>query len=96
MLIFVLKLEEMIRLRRYLTVAVVFIAGTEVLTPDGLVDIEDIQVGDWVISDDPSTPGEVIAKQVTRTFERSDNNGIYDVEIDGETISSTYNHGVLD
>ena len=69
-----------------------FVAGTEVLTPDGLVDIEDIEVGDWVISDDPSTPGEVIAKQVTRTFERSDNNGIYDVEIDGELISSTYNH----
>lgn len=34
----------------------------------------------------------MIAKQVTITFVRSDNNGIYDVEIDGELISSTYNH----
>lgn len=34
-------------------------AGTEVLTPDDLVDIEDIQVGDWVISDDPETEREV-------------------------------------
>ena len=57
-----------------------------------MVNIEDIEVGDWVISDDPETEGEVIAKQVTRTFVRSDNNGIYDVEIDGEVISSTYNH----
>jgi hypothetical protein len=32
-----------------------FLAGTEVLTPDGLVNIEDIEVGDWVISDDPTT-----------------------------------------
>ena len=56
------------------------------------MNIEDIQVGDWVISDDPETEGEVIAKQVTRTFVRSDNNGIYDVEIDGDVISSTYNH----
>ena len=69
-----------------------FIAGTEVLTPDGLVNIEDIKVGDWVISDDPNTPGEVIAKQVTRTFERTDNNGIYDVSIGDKVISSTGNH----
>jgi hypothetical protein len=34
-----------------------FLAGTEVLTPDGLKKIEDIEVGDWVISDDPETEG---------------------------------------
>ena len=51
----------------------------EVLTLDDLVNIEDTEVGDWVISDNPETPGEVIAKQVTRTFVRTDNNGIYDV-----------------
>lgn len=69
-----------------------FIAGTEVLTPNGIRNIEDIEVGDWVISDEPETEGGVVAKQVTRTFERTDNNGIFDVEIDGEVISSTGNH----
>jgi hypothetical protein len=69
-----------------------FLAGTEVLTPDGLKKIEDIEVGDWVISDDPETEGGVIAKQVTRTFERTDNNGIVDIEIGDEVISTTGNH----
>jgi intein/homing endonuclease len=62
------------------------------LTPDGLKNIEDIEVGDWVISDDPETEGGVVAKQVTRTFERTDNNGIVDIEIGDEVISTTGNH----
>jgi hypothetical protein len=69
-----------------------FLAGTEVLTPDGLVNIEDIEVGDWVISDDPTTEGGVVAKQVTRTFERTDNNGIVEIILDDELISTTGNH----
>jgi hypothetical protein len=69
-----------------------FLAGTEVLTPDGLVNIEDIEVGDWVISDDPETEGGVVAKQVTRTFERTDNNGIVEIILDDELISTTGNH----
>ena len=79
-------------LKSALSCSTSFVAGTEVLTPDGLVNIEDIEVGDWVISDDPNTPGEIEAKQVTRTFERTDNNGIYDVAIGDEVISSTGNH----
>jgi hypothetical protein len=41
--------------------------------------IENIEVEDWVISDDPETEGGVVAKQVTRTFERTDNNGIVEI-----------------
>lgn len=34
----------------------------------GEKNIEDIQVGDWVIADDPTTPGEIEARQVLDTF----------------------------
>jgi hypothetical protein len=34
-----------------------FVAGTEILTVDGVKNIEDVRVGDWVIADDPTTPG---------------------------------------
>jgi hypothetical protein len=32
-----------------------FIGGTEIITRDGTKNIEDIQVGDWVLADDPNT-----------------------------------------
>jgi hypothetical protein len=35
------------------------------LTVDGIKNIEDIRVGDWVIADDPTTPGEIEAKDLT-------------------------------
>jgi hypothetical protein len=47
-----------------------FVAGTEVLTPDGEKSIEAIRVGDWVVADDPNTIGEIEYKQVTDTFVR--------------------------
>ncbi|MCV3217122.1 hypothetical protein OGM63_27045 [Plectonema radiosum NIES-515] len=47
-----------------------FVAGTEILTTEGIKNIEDIQVGDWVIADDPTTPGEIEARQVLDTFVR--------------------------
>ncbi len=47
-----------------------FVAGTEILTTEGIKNIEDIQVGDWVIADDPTTVGEIEAKQVLETFVR--------------------------
>jgi hypothetical protein len=35
------------------------------LTVDGIKNIEDIRVGDWVIADDQTTPGEIEAKDLT-------------------------------
>jgi hypothetical protein len=68
-----------------------FVAGTEVLTPDGVKSIEDIEVGDWVIADDPTTVGEIEAKRVLELFQHSDYQ-LLDLVIDGETISVTPNH----
>jgi hypothetical protein len=68
-----------------------FVAGTEILTPEGLKNIEDIQIGDWVIADDPTTPGEIEARQVTDTFVRHTDN-LIDLYIDGEVISTTGEH----
>jgi hypothetical protein len=47
-----------------------FVAGTEILTVDGIKNIEDIGVGDWVIADDPTTAGGIEARQVLDTFVR--------------------------
>ena len=68
-----------------------FVAGTEVLTVDGIKNIEDIQVGDWVIADDPTTPGEIEAKQVLETFVR-ETDALVDLYVDGEVISTTGEH----
>ena len=40
-------------------------AGAESWTVDGMKNIEDIRVGDWVIADDPTTPREIEAKDLT-------------------------------
>jgi hypothetical protein len=68
-----------------------FVAGTEILTTEGEKNIEDIQVGDWVIADDPTTPGEIEARQVLETFVRHTNQ-LVDLYIDGEIISTTGEH----
>ena len=68
-----------------------FVAGTEILTPDGEVDIEDIEVGDWVIADDPTTPGEIEKRQVLQTFVR-ETDVLVDLHVDGEVISTTEEH----
>jgi hypothetical protein len=47
--------------------AVCFVAGTSVATPDGAVAIEDLDVGDLVLSRDPDT-GKQDYKQVLRRF----------------------------
>ena len=67
------------------------VAGTEILTPDGVVDIEDVEVGDWVIADDPTTPGEIEKRQVLQTFVR-EVDGLVDLYVDGEVISTTEEH----
>ncbi|TAE40439.1 MAG: DUF4114 domain-containing protein [Oscillatoriales cyanobacterium] len=68
-----------------------FVAGTEILTVDGIKNIEDIQVGDWVIADDPTTPGGIEAKEVLDTFE-NEATELYDLYVDGEVISTTAEH----
>jgi intein/homing endonuclease len=67
------------------------VAGTEVLTNDGIKNIEDIEVGDWVIADDPTTVGEIEAKRVLELFQHSDYQ-LLDLVVDGEAISVTPNH----
>ena len=49
-----------------------FVAGTSVHTKGGLKPIEQIQVGDWVLSRPESGEGEPAYKQVTRTFSFED------------------------
>ena len=49
-----------------------FVAGTLVHTKEGLRPIEQIKVGDWVLSKPESGEGESSYKRVTRTFEYDD------------------------
>jgi RHS repeat-associated protein len=68
-----------------------FVAGTEIQTLDGTKNIEDIHVGDWVLSDDPNTVGEIEYKQVLQTFVKETSN-LVDIYIDGEKITTTEEH----
>ena len=61
------------------------------MTVDGIKNIEDIQVGDWVIADGPTTPGGIEAKQVLETFVR-ETDALVDLYVDGEVISTTGEH----
>ena len=68
-----------------------FVAGTEILTTEGIKNIEDIRVGDWVIADDPTIPGGIEARQVLDTFVR-ETDALVDLYVDGEVISTTGEH----
>ncbi len=68
-----------------------FVAGTEIQTLYGTKNIEDIHVGDWVLSDDPNTVGEIEYKQVLNTFVKETSN-LVDIYIDGEMITTTQEH----
>ncbi|WP_310484914.1 polymorphic toxin-type HINT domain-containing protein, partial [Chamaesiphon sp. VAR_48_metabat_403] len=68
-----------------------FVAGTEIQTINGTKNIEDIHVGDWVLSDDPNTVGEIEYKQVLQTFVK-DTTNLVDIYIDGEKITTTEEH----
>ena len=68
-----------------------FVAGTETLTTEGIKNIEDIRVGDWVIADDPTIPGGIEARQVLDTFVR-ETDALVDLYVDGEVISTTGEH----
>jgi hypothetical protein len=68
-----------------------FFAGTEILTAERIKNIEDIQVGDLVLADDPNTEGEIEYKEVLDTFIRHTDK-LVDLYIDGEVISTTGEH----
>jgi hypothetical protein len=70
-----------------------FTAGTEILTTEGIKNIEDIQAGDWVIVDDPTTPGEIEKRQVLVAYERQATT-LIDIYVDGEIISATEEHPI--
>ncbi|KJD42567.1 polymorphic toxin-type HINT domain-containing protein [Paenibacillus terrae] len=67
-----------------------FTAGTKVQTDEGEKNIEDIEVGDKVLSKDETT-GEVAYKEVTTTFNH-ETNEIYIIYVGDQTIEATYNH----
>jgi len=72
-----------------------FAAGTPVLTVDGLVPIEDVEVGDLVYSRDDET-GEESYQEVLHTFVTPDM-AVWDVELSTdngttEVITATYGH----
>ncbi|TBL69886.1 polymorphic toxin-type HINT domain-containing protein [Paenibacillus thalictri] len=67
-----------------------FVAGTKILTEEGEKNIEDVQVGDKVLSKDEAT-GEVGYKEVTATFNH-ESDEIYNIHVGGQTIESTFNH----
>ncbi|WP_156950970.1 polymorphic toxin-type HINT domain-containing protein [Saccharibacillus sacchari] len=67
-----------------------FTAGTQVKTDQGDKNIEDIQIGDQVLSKDDVT-GEEGYKTVTATFDHMADE-IYTIHVGGQEIESTYNH----
>jgi hypothetical protein len=72
-------------------VKVCFVAGTKVHSKDGLKNIEEIQIGDIVLSKSDVT-GEVSYRQVVNTFIRQAD-AIYKVAFaDGTVLETTWNH----
>lgn len=67
-----------------------FAPGTPVLTDKGMVPIEDIQVGDMVLSKNDET-GEQAYKRVSYKLDNQVN-VLYHIHAGGETISATDNH----
>ena len=67
-----------------------FVAGTLVTTEDGFKTIEEIEVGDKVLSEDETT-GEVAVKTVTETYVNETDELVH-IGVNGETISATPTH----
>ena len=75
----------------YNTSVVCFVEGTEVLTENGLIDIEDIKVGMKVYSYNELT-GEVELKDVKNAFVNYVDYDMTKVTVNGEIIESTSGH----
>ncbi len=71
-----------------------FVAGTLVLTADGFERIEDVQVGELVLSFNENT-GEFELKPVLVTSERDYSGDFVIVGVDGVSIEATGNHPFL-
>ncbi|QDH21604.1 polymorphic toxin-type HINT domain-containing protein [Saccharibacillus brassicae] len=67
-----------------------FTAETKVKTDQGEKNIEDVKIGDNVLSKDENTD-EVTYKQVTATFNHKTDE-IYSIHVGDQVIESTYNH----
>ncbi|MFC5700575.1 polymorphic toxin-type HINT domain-containing protein [Cohnella faecalis] len=67
-----------------------FTAGTKVQTDEGEKNIEDIEVGDMVLSKDEETR-EVAYKEVTATMNH-ETDEIYSIHVGDQVIESTFNH----
>ena len=67
-----------------------FVAGTLVTTEDGQEPIEEIEVGDKVLSENELT-GEVAVKTVTETYVNETDELVH-IGVNGETISATPTH----
>ena len=67
-----------------------FVAGTQIITIDGRINIEDIQTGDYVLAENPET-GETDYKEVVRTFVRYKDATIH-VIVNGTEIETTREH----
>lgn len=79
------------RLKALFNVCQCFAEGTSVRTPDGEKGIEQLQPGDYVLSDDPRTPGGIKAEQVLGTFMR-EANSVIDLRIGDRVITTTDDH----
>ena len=73
------------------SVSICFVAGTKVLAENGLINIEDIQVGMKVYSYNEETQ-KVELNEVLRTFENPAEREMAKVTINGELIESTSGH----
>lgn len=67
-----------------------FVEGTLVLTEDGLIPIEDVEVGDYVWAENPDT-GDITLKEVLDTFEKQVDT-IVTITVDDEEIKTTEAH----
>ena len=73
------------------TESICFVAGTEVLTKTGLVNIEDVKVGMKVYSYNEETK-EVELKEVKQTFKTNPIKDMVKVTVNGAVVESTSKH----
>ena len=85
------NITENLNVYAYYTSSVCFVAGTKVLTEEGLINIEEIKIGTKVYSMNEET-GEIELKLVKNTFKNLVDKNMCKVYINGEVIESTSGH----